>query len=88
MTHNLKIILFLISTIPLLIKLPYLISSWIGSPYERFDAVIWLALPLVAFACEYVRKKVKITDTNKKNSVILLGISFIKRNYLTIFGFR
>ena len=88
MTHSLKIILFLISTIPLLIKLPYLISSWIGSPYERYDAVIWLALPFVAFVCEYVRQKVKITDTDKKTSVILIGFIGLLLFAFVVLGFN
>ena len=73
MANSLKIIFFTLSIIPLLIKLPYLISSWLGSPYERYDAIIWIGLPFVICACEYVRRKAKIANVSKTNSKILIA---------------
>ena len=73
MANSLKIIFFTLSIIPLLIKLPYLISSWLGSPYERYDAIIWIGLPFVICGCEYVRRKAKIANVSKTNSKILIA---------------
>ena len=88
MSRSLKMLFFVMSAIPLLIKLPYLIASWVGSPYERYDAIIWLGLPFVAFACELVRRKAQIFDVHIKNTYIAGTLIVLSLLGYVLLGFK
>ncbi len=54
-----KNILWLLSSLPLLSKAPYIYRTWVDSPLEYGGWIIWLCIPAALFLCEYLRRKVR-----------------------------
>ncbi len=81
MKEKIKNLFLLISAIPLACKMPYLIKSWQGSPFEKYDIYIWIFLPIFVFLCEFVRRVAKIDSAKncvRKNLIyLLLSLCFI-----------
>lgn len=79
MKDKIKNLLLLLSAIPLACKMPYLIDSWQSSPFEKYDALVWLAIPLFVCICEFVRRVAKIDpakDAVRRKFVSILLIGF------------
>ncbi len=72
MRTPIKNVLYLLSAIPLLLKVPYLIASWCDSIFERYDIYIWLMIPFVAFTSELVRRRARISGDRKIYKKIFL----------------
>ena len=72
-----KNLLYLLSYIPLGLKMPYVLRSWMGSPYEKFDAILWLILPFVIFVNELLRRKADIKETSESISKITIGFLLV-----------
>ena len=51
-----KNFLFALCALPLLAKLPYMVSVWRSSPLESMDWLMWLTIPPVMLASELVRR--------------------------------
>lgn len=69
MKSAIKNILFALCALPLLAKMPYMVSVWKSSPLEGGDFIVWLAIPAVAALCEIIRCKAGIeggAETYKK----------------------
>ncbi|MBE6413375.1 MAG: hypothetical protein E7035_02340 [Verrucomicrobiaceae bacterium] len=74
-----KSLLLFFGAVPLACKMPYLIGSWQSSPFEKYDAYIWLFMPLFILVCEFVRRVVKIElakEAVRKKIVVSLLIIF------------
>lgn len=79
MKRHLKNLFLIFSAIPLACKMPYLIASWQSSPFEKYDAYIWLFIPLLIFICEFVRRIAKISpakDAVRRKLAVGLFIVF------------
>ncbi len=77
MKSALKNILFALCALPLLMKLPYMISAWKSSPLEGGGFIVWLAVPAVAALCEFIRRKAGIeggAETYKKGVLAALAL--------------
>ncbi len=60
MTTAAKNILFGLCALPLLAKVPYILSTWETSPLESGAFVIWLSVVPAVILSEYVRRRKKI----------------------------
>ncbi|MBQ6533604.1 MAG: hypothetical protein IJI37_00385 [Opitutales bacterium] len=56
---------YFLGAVPLLLRLPYLYSSWRGSPFEKYDVFIWLLLAPIAAASEIIRRRAGIVEVVK-----------------------
>ena len=88
MKKYLKNLFLIFSAIPLACKMPYLIESWQSSPFEKYDAYIWLVIPLLIFVCEFVRRVAKISPAKESvRKKLVVGLLVVFFSVFALFGF-
>ena len=83
-----KCVLSVLAAFPLLMKFPYLISSWSGSPFERFDCGIWILIPIIAALSECIRRYVRATHSPKDYSFVFAAALFVSVALYVLLGFK
>lgn len=83
-----KFVLSVLAALPLLMKFPYLVSSWRGSPFERFDFYIWILIPFIAVFSECIRRCAKVMHYPKTYPFAFAAALIVSVALYAFLGFK
>ncbi len=74
MNRIVSVIVFFLCFIPLALKGRYMIDVWSSTPLERWGFGLWLAIPLSALICEFVRTRFKVLPREETKRYIMIPL--------------
>ena len=83
-----KCILSVLAALPFLLKFPYLISSWRGSPFERFDFYIWILIPPIAVFSECIRRYARVIPSRRTYPFAFAAALIVSVALYAFLGFK